>query len=308
MTQDPATGIWSKTVRLRVSGPFPLPAQNSIPGAYQYKFNSDGSWLQDPLNPRYNVNDNNNSYLYIKNPTIHYLLPNSTHASGIIRTRFPEISAYIFPAKNSSVDTSSLKITIDDIEYTSIGRSYDSEKKSISFIPTNPLTNGVHKLKIYAMSSTGSSNSDSTTFTVQGGLVKLLTMPSETWKTSWRLQGAIFDSNGEIDTTISAAQINRSDSSWIVQVTKGLVDTTLYLHEGNNYFTLQAEVNGLPEVSDSLNIFRKTNKTPNAKVTITQLGTALTLSASQSTDPDSQQLSYLWSEDISNPELLGITG
>ncbi|NOX64757.1 MAG: T9SS type A sorting domain-containing protein [Chlorobi bacterium] len=308
MTQDPETAIWSKTVRLRVGGPFPLPAQNSIPGAYQYKFNSDGSWLQDPLNPRYNVNDNNNSYLYIKNPTIHYLLPNSTPASGIIRTRFPDISAYIFPAKKSSVDTSSLKITIDDIEYTSIGRSYDSEKKTISFIPTNPLPNGEHKLKIYAMSSTGSSNSDSTTFTVQGGLVQLLTMPSETWKTSWRLQGAIFDNNGEIDTTISVAQINRSDSSWVVQVNKGLVDTALYLHKGNNFFTLQAEVNGLPEVSDSLNIFRKTNKTPNAKVTITQLGAALTLSASQSTDPDSQQLSYLWSEDISNPELLGITG
>ncbi|VAX22567.1 Alkaline phosphatase [hydrothermal vent metagenome] len=308
MTQDPATGIWSRTVRLRVSGPFPLPAPNSIPGAYQYKFNSDGSWMQDPLNPRYNVNDNNNSYLYIKNPTINYLLPNSTPASGIIRTRFPEISAYIFPAKNSSVDTSSLKITIDEIEYTSIGRSYDSEKKLLSFIPTNPLPNGVHKLNIFAMSSTGSSNSDSTTFTVQGGLVQLLTMPSETWKTSWRLQGAIFDNNGEIDTTISVAQINRADSSWIVEVNNGLVDTTLYLHEGNNFFTLEAEINGVSEVSDSLNILHKINKTPTAKVSITQLGETLSLSASQSADPDSQQLSYLWGEDPSNPELLGITG
>ena len=308
MTQDPTTGIWSKTVRLRVSGPFPLPSENSVPGAYQYKFNADGNWIQDPLNPRYNVNDYNNSYLYIKNPTIHYLLPNSTPASGIIRTRFPEITAYIFPAKNSSVDTSSLKITIDDTEYTGIGRNYDPDKKLISFILTNLLSNGEHKLKIFAMSSTGSVNSDLTTFTVQGGLVQLLTMPAETWKTSWRLKGAIFDSSGEIDTTISIAQINRGDSSWTVQVNNGLVDTTLYLHEGDNFFTLQVDINGLPEISDSLNIFRKVNKTPTAKISISQLGETLTLSGSESVDPDSQQLSYVWTEDPSNPEVLGITG
>jgi len=84
MTEDPVTGIWSKTVRLRVGGPNPLPAPQSIPGAYQYKFNADGNWLQDPLNPRQNPNDNNNSYLFIRNPTIHYLLPNSTPTSGVI--------------------------------------------------------------------------------------------------------------------------------------------------------------------------------------------------------------------------------
>ena len=88
MSEDPATGIWSKTVRLRVGGPVPLPSSNSISGAYQYKFYDDGRWLEDPLNPRNNLQDNNNSYLFIRNPTIHYLLPNSTLASGIIRTRF----------------------------------------------------------------------------------------------------------------------------------------------------------------------------------------------------------------------------
>ena len=308
MSKDPATGVWSKTVRLRVGGPLPLPAVNSIPGAYQYKFNSDGNWLPDPLNPRYNVNDNNNSYLYIKNPTIHYLLPNSTPESGILRTRFPEVSAYIFPAKNSSVDTSSIKIIIDDIEYKSIGSHYDPDTKLMSFIPTFPLDNGEHKLMISAMSSLGTLNSDSTTFTVQGGMVQLLTLPSETWKTSWRLQGAIFDDNGEINTSISTAQINRSDSSWIVQVDEGMVDTTLNLLEGNNFFTLQAEINNFTEISDSLNIFHKVDHSPNANISITQMGDILILSASQSSDPDSQQLSYIWGEDSTNPEILGLEG
>lgn len=193
MSKDPATGVWSKTVKLRVGGPLPLPAVNSISGAYQYKFYSDGNWLPNPLNPRYNIN-NNNSYLYVKNPTIHYLLPNSTPALGIIRSRFSEISAYIFPDKNSSVDTSSIKIIIDEIEYTGTGHHYDPTTKLISFFPPQPLNNGLHKLMISAMSSLVSINSDSTTFTVQGGMVQFLIMTSETWKFFWRLQGAIFNS------------------------------------------------------------------------------------------------------------------
>ena len=110
MSYDPGTNTWSKTVRLRVGGPDPLPAPFSVPGAYQYKFHADGVWFSDPLNPRQNPNDNNNSYLFIRNPTIHYLLPNSTVASGVIRTRFPEITAYLFPSISSDVDTGTIKI------------------------------------------------------------------------------------------------------------------------------------------------------------------------------------------------------
>ncbi len=100
MSYDAGTNTWYKTVKLRVGGPNPPPAPVSIPGAYQYKIN-DGQWFSDPLNPRQNPNDNNNSYLFIRNPTIHYLLPNSTVASGVIRTRFPNISAYLFPSITS---------------------------------------------------------------------------------------------------------------------------------------------------------------------------------------------------------------
>lgn len=85
MSYDASSNTWYKTVKLRVGGPDPLPAPVGVPGAYQYKFN-DGTWFPDPLNPRQNQNDNNNSYLFIRNPTIHYLLPNSTPTSGIIRT------------------------------------------------------------------------------------------------------------------------------------------------------------------------------------------------------------------------------
>jgi hypothetical protein len=141
MSYDAGTNTWFKTVKLRVGGPNPPPAPFSIPGAYQYKFN-DGQWFSDPLNPRQNPNDNNNSYLFIRNPTIHYLLPNSTTASGVIRTRFPEITAYLFPSISSSVDTGSIKIKIDNDEYTGIGSLYNPSTKKISFTPPTPLGDG----------------------------------------------------------------------------------------------------------------------------------------------------------------------
>ena len=150
MTFDPVTSTWSKTVRLRVGGPNPLPdAIKSIPGAYQYKIHA-GDWLQDPLNPRKNPKDNNNSYLFIRNPTIHLLLPNSTPASGIIRTRFPEITAYIFPSISSGVDLSTIKVSIDGEEFTNIGSNYNPSLKRLSFTPPNPLADGEHNLILSA--------------------------------------------------------------------------------------------------------------------------------------------------------------
>jgi len=307
MSYDANTGIWYKSVKLRVGGPNPLPAPMSIPGAYQYKFN-DGTWFSDPLNPRQNPNDNNNSYLNIRNPTIHYLLPNSTVASGVIRTRFPEITAYLFPSISSNVDTSSILITLDGNVYTGIGNSYDPNSKKLSFTPLVPLGNGDHDLVLYAESNIGTSSADTTTFTVQADVIQFLTLPSETGKNRWRLQGAIFNDNGGYDTTVTSAQIIRFDSTWSVSINRGILDTTLFLLEGNNNFVMKAVIGGQTETSDTLNIIYNLNHIPNAQIDITQIGTSLTLSGTNSTDPDVQALTYLWKEDAANPQPLGISG
>jgi len=308
MTFDPISESWFKTVRLRVEGPDTLPAPFSVPGAYQYKINADGIWLPDPLNPRQNPNDNNNSYLFIRNPTIHLLLPNSTPASGVIRSRFPEITAYIFPSISSDVDTSTINVSIDGIQYINLGSSYDEGTNKLRFIPPDPLGDGEHELILSAESTIGTFSADTTTFMVQANVIQFLTLPSETWKTTWHLQGAIFNETGGFDTTVTEAQIIRSDSTWNIQVVGGKIDTSLHLVEGDNYFILQAEVGGNTETSDSINIVHKINHIPYAQIDVTQNGSSLTLSGANSTDPDGQQLTYLWSEDPDNPEILGING
>jgi cyclomaltodextrinase / maltogenic alpha-amylase / neopullulanase len=307
MSYDANTNTWYKTVKLRVGGPNPPPAPVSIPGAYQYKFN-DGNWFPDPLNPKQNPNDNNNSYLFIRNPTIHYLLPNSTVASGVIRTRFPEITAYLFPSISSNVDTGTIKIKIDNDEYTGIGSLYNPSTKKISFTPPAPLGDGEHQLILYAESTVGTSSADTTTFTVQANVIQFLTLPSETWKTSWPLQGAIFNQNGGFDTTVTSAQIVRFDSTWNVSVTQGKLNKTIYLLEGDNKFVIKAVINSQTETSDTLNIIRKVNHIPEAQIDITQNGNTLTLSGANSSDPDGQTLAYLWKEDPTNPQSLGING
>ncbi len=308
MTYDPLALNWYATVRLRIEGPDPLPAPFSVPGAYQYKFFADNIWLPDPLNPRRNPNDNDNSYLFIKDPTIYLLLPNQTPSSGIVRSRFPEISAYIFPSISSEVDTSTISISIDGTQYFNLGSSYDPDSKQLSFIPTSPLGDGEHEIILYAESTLGTSHADTSTFTVMADAIQFLTLNSETWKPIWRLQGAIFNDLGGFDTTVTSAQIIRYDSTWNVQVVDGKVDTSIHLIEGNNYFILQADVSGQTETSDSINIIHNVNHSPYAQIDITQIGNTLTLSGSNSTDPDGEQLTYLWNEDLDNPEILGISG
>ena len=254
MNYDAITNTWYKTIKLRVGGPDPLPAPVSVPGAYQYKFN-DGTWFSDPLNPRQNPNDNNNSYLYIRNPTIHYLLPNSTVASGVVRTRLPQITAYLFPSVSSIVDTNTIKITVDGNEYQNIGSYYDPATNKFSFTIPNPLGDGQHQLIIYAESTIGTSSADTTTFLVQANVIQFLTLQSETWKNNWRIQAAIFNENGGFDTTVTSAQIVRSDSTWDVSVSQGILDTTLFLLEGENKFVMKAVVGSQTETSDTLNIF-----------------------------------------------------
>lgn len=164
MTFEAATSRWVKTVRLRVGGAV---GGGSVAGAYQYKFNENGSsggWLSDPLNPRRNANDNNNSILYVRNPTIHYLLPNSV--SGLVSSTQPAISAYIFPARNSVIDTSALRLFIDNTEYRNLGAHYDAASKLFSFTLPSQLSGGVHQLKLVARTTAGAQNADSTTFTI----------------------------------------------------------------------------------------------------------------------------------------------
>jgi parallel beta-helix repeat protein len=155
MTKDPATGIWSKTLRLRVGR------------VMIYKFNEDDTrWLSDPLNPRMAFEDNN-SYLNLCNPTIHYLLPNSV--SGVVKEHQPEISTYIFPATTTSVDTASITVKIDNMTFKHLGAGYDPLTQKFTFRSPVALADGRHRLELQVRTLDNTITEDTTSFTVQAG-------------------------------------------------------------------------------------------------------------------------------------------
>jgi glycosidase len=306
MTYDGETGVWYRTKRLRVGGPDPLPAPVSIPGAYQYKFNLNGTgdgWIIDPLNPRNNPLDNNNSYIYLNDPTIHYLLPNSV--SGLVETNYPEISAYIYPEISSLVNTGSIKVTIDDQVYENIGDGYDPVSRKFTFIPTEPVSSGQHKLKLYAESMNGSFSQDSTTFIVQAGFIQFLTQSSERY-----LRPAITVSGktAEPNLTVGFEHIGE-ETQQIVSDDSGMFSVSVTLAEGENEFnatTLDNDDN--PHETGILRINYFVDHAPRPVILMSLEESVLTFTA-EANDPDMDAVMFTWSSDDQvNPEPLNIAG
>lgn len=305
MSFDAATGLWVKTVRLRVGGQ----PGGGVAGAYQYKFNENGvntGWKSDPLNPRKNSRDNDNSYLFVRNPTIHYLLPNAL--SSLVKTRRPLISAYIFPSTKTRVDTAAIVVKLDNVEYTHIGAGYDETTRKFTFTPAAPLSNGQHQLILLARTLANTISSDTTRFTVQADPVQLLTQPAETWKASWPIRGEILQANGTPDSTLHSATLQRGAESWSITVKNGKFDTTMTLLEGNNDFSVRALAGGVAETSQTIRLTRKVNHHPLAVITIDTSALQIKLRTAKSTDPDGQFLTFSWQEDPNNPQMLGVNG
>jgi len=308
MSFNAATGQWEKTVRLRVGGP----VGGRVPGAYQYKFNENGvvtGWRPDPLNPRQNPSDNNNSILYVKSPTIHYLLPNSV--SGLVKAQTPRITAYIFPSRQHAIDLASLRVEIDGTVYTNLASFYDSTTKLLSFTPAAPLSNGRHKLKLSVRNTAGNLSADSTTFDVQGDPVQILTQPATTRKENWRVRGEVYKSDGSLDSTLSSGILHQNQNRWPVRLTRGRFDTTLALVEGDNNFRFEVAPGGKAQISTPVLIRRLVDHKPVAVITFDTTRSELRLQAFQSSDPDPGQaalLQFTWQEDATNPAPLNVNG
>ena len=303
MEYNTVSGRWEKTVRLRIGGPNPLPVPAvSIPGAYQYKFNENGSaggWTHDPLNPRQNPRDNNNSFLYTNDPTIHYLLPNSV--SGLVRTRFPGISAYIFPPVGNTVIAATIIVTVDETEYTGLTSYYDVETHRLMFQVPDALSSGTHTLKIRAMSTTGKSSEDSTTFIVQAGFVQWLTQPHSNYiRDTVTLEGVIEDAS------ITTAILSHNEVESVITVTNGMFSEAVTLQEGENDFQVSVNDDGTIRSSTVLTIKLVKNHAPKPVILITSEEGELVFDV-EGHDPDGDELEIHWTSDDSlNPEILGI--
>ncbi|MEW6510571.1 MAG: alpha-amylase family glycosyl hydrolase [Bacteroidota bacterium] len=299
-------GLWARTARLRVGG---NPAPNAlVPGAWQYKFYYSGAttWPNDPLNHHVNPSDNNNSFLYTKDPTIYQLLPNQRQP--IVMTSTPTVTAYIFPKVGASVDTSTLQVSIDGTVHSGIGGFYDPGTKLLSYELPAPLTNGSHTMILRAGSSVGGSNADTVMFVVQSGYVQITSQGGyETRALQKTLYGAV-QNPGVTSVTI----VHNDADSTSVSVSSGRFTATIGLVEGMNTFRALADSSGILVASSPVTFTQIVNHSPNAVISFQDIGSAIVIHAKASTDPDTGQtatLTYAWTEEPENPAVIGgITG
>ena len=294
MNWDPLAKVWTKTVRLLIG--FPGTSPKGIAGAYQYKFNEDGSkWLADPLNPRTNPNDAGNSYLFPSNPTVYQFVPNQV--TGFVKTFTPVITAYLFPKVGSAVDTSALSITVDSKTYTGIGGSFDRGAKKLSFRIPDQLANGTHNIRLKI-----GSVSDSVSIIVQAGSVQITNIGNFTTRNPLRWIYGLVE-----DTSIHAVQIVRNDvDTNVVLVANGKYSFPATLKGGINTFrgVIRDSSNNV-SVSDPVSYTFFVNHAPTAVISFLSTGSQIVLSGTSSSDPDSGQatrLTYEWGEDSGYPE------
>jgi glycosidase len=301
MSYDSGTGQWSKTVRLRVGGPDPLPDPGrSVAGAYQYKFNENGSsdgWKPDPLNPRQNPNDMNNSLVYPRNPTLLYLFPN--HLTGLVTTRFPEISLYIFPPDGFEADTAGIQVFIDGRLQPRNGSGYSRNDQRFRLVPADAMLNGPHHLKVLARCIGGTAVEDSTEFTVQAGDVRLLTRSDPRFfHAQKRVDGIVGD------VKIAEAMLYRNSDSILVSVSGGRFSEVLHLSEGDNRIRAAVkDSSGTRQFSDSIVVRYWIDHAPRPVIlqSLTENGIRLTV---RGNDPDGDPLTYLWSPAESGSSVL----
>ena len=287
--------VWTRTVRLRIGGN-PAPPSNGVPGAWQYKFWYTGvtDWPNDPLNHHQNSLDNNNTFLYVKDPTIYQLIPNQR--GPILNTSTPTISAYIFPRVGGVVDTATLALVIDGTAFLGVGARYNSGSKQIVFTPPQPLTNGDHTLILRA-----GTNADTVRFTTRAGYLQVTTIGGFTTMNTLRTLRGIVQ-----DTTVTSVAIVRNGTD----TTRGTVSggnwaVTDTLTEGLNVFVAVADSSGKGVVSDPVSFTLFVSHAPVARASAALSGNSVTLSAAGTTDPDGQTVTdFTWLDDPQQP--LGI--
>lgn len=290
-----STGLWEKTIRL------PL-------GTYQYKINENGvvaGWRTDPLNRRFNAADNDNSILTVEPLTL-FQVAVFPHASGsqpfnqrfVVRTARPTLSAGIFLARN--VTLSSLSASIDGTPIANPTTFYNAVTGIFSYQPLNNLPEGLRTFRISATASNGVTQTDSIQFEVRARPIQIETPSFVTRKDSFNVGGVVSDSR------ITAVQISVNGSTAQTEpVSSGNFDRLIALQNGRNVIRVSASV-GSETFLDSVIITKFVPQAPVAVATVSASESAITLSASASTDPQGQALTFSWRDVEGAP--LGLSG
>ncbi|MBN2172082.1 MAG: T9SS type A sorting domain-containing protein [Candidatus Krumholzibacteriota bacterium] len=133
------------------------------PGVCEYKFVVNGNtWYTDPLNPRVDHQDNNNSILAVSDPLVYYVLPRD---GSLVTTATPVIEATLARSDAAAFDLSTLAIHLDGELVAGGPAAYDPATRRAAFA-ADSLDAGGHDARVAVALVGGAAHADSTAFTI----------------------------------------------------------------------------------------------------------------------------------------------
>ncbi len=147
-----------------------------VAGIYEYKFvtytvtsgdTTVSSWSTDPLNSN-SGGPYNNSRITVADPMIYYLLPFNGKS---INNPKPIISANISWGNSSSIDLSTLKLLIDNIQIPDAPQYFDTTTRVLSYTPTVPFTFTNHTVELSVQNNKGESSDLTTSFKILNEII-----------------------------------------------------------------------------------------------------------------------------------------
>lgn len=168
MQTDAVNGFAWKTVRLRIGG-----GGSTLNGqmGYAYKthdhLNATGTtfaWYTDPLNPL-SVGPNSDSFIQVRHPLVFQMQP---ARNAIIQNVQPAIWATVAARDTDPISVAQSRIFINDVEVGDFSGRYDAQRQLLHVPSVGDLgitlVSGTHELKIVAVTQSGATRADSTTF------------------------------------------------------------------------------------------------------------------------------------------------
>jgi len=202
MQTDAVNGFAWKTVRLRIGG-----GGSTLNGqmGYAYKthdhVNATGTtfaWYTDPLNPL-SVGPNSDSFIQVRHPLVFQMQP---ARNAIIQNVQPAVWATVAARETDPISVSQSKIFINDVEVGDFSGRYDTQRQLLHVPSVGDLgitlASGTHELKIVAVTQSGATRADSTTFS----FITSATVVNEA-RPQGLQDGITYDSNDATKVTLS---------------------------------------------------------------------------------------------------------
>ncbi len=140
-------------------------------------------------------------------------------------------------------------------------------------------------------------------------IVKITTQPRKTRKSSIVIRGEITHQDGTPASEVTYIELFVNGNRGTFGASNGKFSVTVNLVEGDNIIQAKATIGNKSGYSNKVNIYRVVEHKPFAKIKFILGDSNITLDAGESTDPDSDPLTFIWFADSTNPEIIpGVNG